>query len=155
MFILTTISPLSEVNAKLKELVAYGMKVMAEKRLLFVEDNSNQQALYKALSKRFGFKAQLVSNCREALKACQENDMYDLILMDMSLEEIDGCQCTGMIRDLNQLGKNVPIVAVTGHVSDEYRVRCIESGMNDFLPKPFGIDDFGAMLDKWTKSQPE
>jgi CheY-like chemotaxis protein len=130
-------------------------RVMAEKRLLFVEDNSNQQALYKALSKRFGFKAQLVSNCREALKACQENEMYDLILMDMSLEEIDGCQCTGMIRDMNDLGKNVPIVAVTGHVSDEYRVRCIESGMNDFLPKPFGVDDFGAMLDKWTKSQPE
>ncbi len=128
---------------------------MAEKRLLFVEDNSNQQALYKALSKRFGFKAQLVSNCREALKACQENEMYDLILMDMSLEEIDGCQCTGMIRELNEFCKNVPIVAVTGHVSDDYRVRCLDSGMNDFLPKPFGIDDFGAMLDKWTKNRSE
>jgi len=128
---------------------------MVEKRLLFVEDNSNQQALYKALSKRFGFKAQMATNCREALKACQENEMYDLILMDMSLEEIDGCQCTGMIRDIGEAGKNVPIVAVTGHVTDDYRVRCIDSGMNDFLPKPFSVDDFGAMLDKWTKSQSE
>lgn len=136
-------------------LIAYGTRVMAEKRLLFVEDNSNQQALYKALSKRFGFKAQLVKNCREAISACQENEMFDLILMDMSLEEIDGCECTGMIRDLSEVAKKVPIVAVTGHVGNEYRVRCIESGMNDFLPKPFGIDDFGAMLEKWTKNQPE
>lgn len=128
---------------------------MTEKRLLFVEDNSNQQALYKALSKRFGFNAKLVNNCREALEACKESEMFDLILMDMSLEEIDGCQCTLMIRQMDEKGKNVPIVAVTGHATDEYRVKCLGSGMDDFLPKPFSLDDFGAMLDKWTKSQPE
>lgn len=52
--------------------------------------------------------------------------MHDLIVMDMSLEEIDGCQCMGMIREMSEKGQNVPIVAVTGHVNKEYRVRCIE-----------------------------
>ncbi len=128
---------------------------MSEKRILFVEDNSNQQALYKALSKRFGFSANLATNCREALDACKGNEMFDLIFMDMSLEEIDGCQCTALVRQMENGGKNVPIVAVTGHVTNEYKDRCLNSGMDDFLPKPFSMDDFGAMIDKWTKSHPE
>lgn len=119
--------------------------------ILIVEDNTLQQSLYNALAAKFGLSIQLVSNCVEAVEALGSDVEYNFVLMDLGLADLDGCGCTKKIRELEaSSGRHTPIIAVTGHASEEYKQRCFEAGMDDFLSKPFTVDLFLSTLRKWS-----
>ena len=110
-------------------------------RCLIVEDNViNQKVAYFALKKN-GIAADLANNGKEAVEILQKQPTrYDFILMDIQMPEMDGYQATKMIRN-SLIIKDLPIIAMTASALKGEHERCIEAGMNDFIPKPFMIEE--------------
>ncbi len=103
-------------------------------KVLLVEDNPlNQKLALKVLGK-FGFVADLAENGRVAVQKVQEN-IYEVILMDLQMPEMDGYQATEHIRKVLKI--NTPIIAMTAHSLVGEKEKCISIGMNDYIPKPF------------------
>jgi len=123
---------------------------MSKRNILVVEDNDLQQALYSALSRKFDLTISMVKSCRDALKRIEESSDYNLVLMDLGLADINGCDCAQKIREIDGTrGTHTPIVAVTGHTSEEYKRDCFNAGMDGFLCKPFTVDQFGETVNQW------
>ncbi|WP_413560560.1 ATP-binding protein [Bdellovibrio sp. HCB209] len=111
-------------------------------RVLVAEDNSTNQLVIRAILNKFEMNVQVVNNGAEAVIASQSNT-YDLILMDVQMPEMDGCQATETIRTIEaeqKVTNPVPIVALTANVLQEDRDACLKAGMNDFLAKPVKKD---------------
>ncbi|SEB06727.1 ATP-binding protein [Pedobacter hartonius] len=115
-------------------------------KILAAEDNVMNIFFMRQLFKRWGIQADIVENGEQVLHALKKQD-YDLILMDMHMQVMDGIEATKAIRLLPDPGKaNIYIIALTGSVSDNVQTRVLESGMNDYLSKPFQLDDLKSKL---------
>ncbi|MEM9014397.1 MAG: response regulator, partial [Pseudomonadota bacterium] len=78
----------------------------------------------------------IAENGRLAVEAA-ERDWPDIVLMDLSMPEMDGVQATSILRNMQQEnGRALPIVGVTAHALREDRQRCLDAGMDDYVPKP-------------------
>jgi two-component system, sensor histidine kinase and response regulator len=105
-------------------------------RVLVAEDNHINQMLAVKLLQREGYEVMVANNGREALEAVSE-EMFDLVLMDIQMPEMDGREATVAIRKLEHAGHaEVPIIALTAHDLESDRIKCFESGMNGFATKP-------------------
>jgi PAS domain S-box-containing protein len=124
-------------------------------RILLAEDNAVNQLVALKMLERAGFRADAVVNGREALEALR-NIRYDLVLMDCQMPELDGFEATRRIRSGRSgvLDDTVPIVALTAHAMKGDRERCLESGMNDYLGKPFHPRELNAILARWLPADP-
>jgi CheY-like chemotaxis protein len=75
--------------------------------------------------------------------------------MDISMPEMDGVAATAEIRKVQaERGSSTPIVGVTAHAMEEDRPRCVEAGMDDYLPKPVKQDLLRRMIERWTGARP-
>ena len=116
--------------------------------ILLAEDNPvNQEVAASMLSKR-GHVVSIVANGREALHAVEDGGVFDLVLMDLQMPELDGLEATRRIRALDQ-GRDLPIVALTANDSSEERARCRAAGMTDYLAKPFRSHELFAVVENW------
>jgi len=88
----------------------------------------------------------VVDNGKAAIDACYSR-RYDLVLMDCEMPIMNGVRATEVIR---QQGNTVPIIALTAHAVSGAREKCLNSGMNDFLSKPFVMADILTIVEKWT-----
>jgi CheY-like chemotaxis protein/HPt (histidine-containing phosphotransfer) domain-containing protein len=106
-------------------------------RILVAEDDATNQKLVRYMLERFGYRADIVSNGQEAINAL-ETVLYDIVLMDVQMPEMDGFEAAAHIRDPDSAvpNHNVPIVALTAHAMKGYRERCIEAGMDEYVSKP-------------------
>ncbi|MEI6209653.1 MAG: response regulator [Desulfuromonadales bacterium] len=122
-------------------------------RILLAEDNVINQKVAQNILSKLGFKADVVANGLEAVRALELIN-YDLVLMDCMMPEMDGFAATAMIRDSGSkvLNHNVPIVAMTANAMKGDREYCLESGMDDYLAKPVKKDNLAEILEKWVKS---
>jgi CheY-like chemotaxis protein/HPt (histidine-containing phosphotransfer) domain-containing protein len=84
---------------------------------------------------------------------CYSSGQFDLIFMDCQMPEIDGYEATVEIRRLEASShRRTPIIALTGNVIEGARQRCLAAGMDDYLAKPFTLDQMKAILTQWLKS---
>ncbi|MCP3871685.1 MAG: response regulator [Desulfobacteraceae bacterium] len=104
--------------------------------ILVAEDNIVNQKVVEKLLIKMGHTISIVSNGIKAVQAVQEND-FDMILMDGSMPEMDGFEATRTIR---ASGNTIPIIAVTAHAMHGDRQDFIDSGMNDYVPKPINAE---------------
>lgn len=118
-------------------------------KILLVEDNPINQSVTTAILNKLGYRVTVASDGAEALKLFHA-ESWQVILMDCQMPVMDGYESTRRIR-LAEAGRGVhlPVIAVTAHVSEADRQKCLESGMDDYLPKPFGLEDLAAMLKRW------
>lgn len=124
--------------------------------VLVVEDNPTQQMLLKHLGARCGFEPVIVGSCDEVLQALTLSDSYSMVLMDwvLSGSSADGLDCTRAIRQMEidqGKGRHVPIIGFTARAMVGDREACLESGMDDYLSKPFTIEQLTAIVGKWTR----
>lgn len=121
-------------------------------RLLLVEDNFVNQRVAVYMLAKLGHQVDLARHGREAIDMLSKS-VYDLVLMDCQMPEMDGFEATRIIRDpaSTVLDHEVPVVAMTANAFPEDRARAIASGMNDFLAKPVDRLVLADMLEKWRK----
>jgi PAS domain S-box-containing protein len=126
-------------------------------RILLAEDNVSNQMVAQAILKKLGYRADVVGNGLEALKAL-EDIPYDLVLMDCQMPEMDGFEATTIIRDPHSRVRNhkIPVIALTANAMQGDREKCFEAGMDDYLTKPVRPRDLADILDLWlSKGQGE
>jgi PAS domain S-box-containing protein len=122
-----------------------------ERRLcvLLAEDNDINALLAVSLLQRDGHEVDRVVNGKEALEAVAQK-RYDLILMDVHMPELDGLEATRRLRQ--GPSRDVPVIALTANAMDEDRKRCLDAGMDDYLPKPLDPDLFEATIERWSRA---
>ena len=103
-------------------------------KILLVEDNEmNRDMLSRRLARR-GFEVALAVDGREGVEMARAGK-FDLVLMDMSLPEVDGWEATRQLRAAPET-RTVPIIALTAHAMAGDRERALEAGANDYDTKP-------------------
>jgi two-component system sensor histidine kinase/response regulator len=128
---------------------------MSERPLvLVVEDNMTQQRLVALLGDRCHFKPVMCASGEDMMDVLSTTPLseFRLVFMDWQLTggELDGIGCARLIREMESgSGKRIPIVAMTAYAMEGDRESCLQAGMDDYLAKPFTIDQLQMMLDKW------
>ena len=119
-------------------------------RILLAEDNIINQKVAQALLNNLGYKADVVSNGLEAVRAL-ELIKYDLVLMDCMMPVMDGFEATAVIRDVYStvLNHAIPIVAMTANAMTKDREDCLKAGMNDYMSKPVKKVELAELFAKW------
>jgi len=118
--------------------------------ILVAEDNETNQIYIQYILEEMGVKYKIVPNGRVAVDKWRSHNP-SIILMDVSMPELNGYEATKMIRDFERkLGRErTPIIAVTAHTLKGDEERCLESGMDDYLSKPLSIVSLKNMLARW------
>ena len=117
-------------------------------RVLLAEDNLVNQQLATHLLQRFGHRARLAVNGREAVEAW-EVEPFDVVLMDVQMPGMDGVEATQRIRAREAEradGRRTPIIAMTAHAMVGDRERFIEAGMDDYISKPMSKERLREVL---------
>jgi len=109
--------------------------------VLVVEDNPVNREVVCCFLADLGHAARVATNGLEALAALAEGPC-DIVLMDLEMPLMDGFEATRRIRlgEAGEVGRRVPIVAVTAHSLPEFRRRCLETGMDAFTAKPVRLE---------------
>jgi PAS domain S-box-containing protein len=119
-------------------------------RILLVEDNLTNQEVANGMLRRLGWHASVTANGKEAIQAL-EKEIYDLVLMDVQMPEMDGYEATRVIRDPQSavLNHNIPIIATTAHAMQGDGEKCLAAGMSDYLSKPIDPKKLAQVVEKW------
>jgi signal transduction histidine kinase/CheY-like chemotaxis protein len=127
----------------------------AHRRILLVEDNLTNQKVALHQLARLGYIAHVASNGQEALNAMALHD-YALVLMDCQMPLLDGFEATRRIRAAElEAGGHQIVVAMTANAAEGDRERCLDAGMDDYLPKPITREMLADVLQRWLPPPPE
>lgn len=115
--------------------------------ILLAEDNTINQKVALRILNKLGYEADLVANGLEVLEAIKLKH-YDLIFMDIQMPEMDGLEASRAIR--SQHFENSPvIIAMTANAMQGDKEKCLEAGMNDYIPKPVQVSDIDEGITRW------
>ena len=133
-------------------------------KILIVDDNDVNRDLLQMVLEKDHITVTAVSGLDALQKLSRQ--MFDLVLMDVQMPEMDGLEATSIIRNLEKsknipknlpdelvtrihdrlVGKKLPIIAITAHAMGEDRVRCVKAGMDSYLTKPFHPEQVSAAI---------
>jgi len=117
-------------------------------RILLVEDNALNQVVACGILEPTGAHVDICNDGKQAVEHLRIHpDKYTMVLMDIQMPEMDGFTATRIIRQ--ELKMTLPIIAMTAGVMVSERNRCIDSGMNDFIPKPIDIKQLYETLGRY------
>jgi DNA-binding response OmpR family regulator len=115
---------------------------MKRARILFVDDDADIRGLLRQLLERAGYDLVEASNGKDGLRAFYAS-APDLVLLDISMPEMDGWQTLERIRDLS----DVPVLMLTARTAELERVRGLKAGADDYVAKPFGRQELLARVE--------
>ena len=119
-------------------------------RILLAEDSVDNQRIISLILRSAGFQVTVAENgqvaCEKALAALQEGKPYDMILMDMQMPVMEGCEAT---RRLRKAGYSRPIVALTAHATVTDRRQCLEAGCDFYVTKPVNRAELLVVAADW------
>ena len=121
------------------------------KKVLLVEDNDLNREIAKTLLEDEGVLVSEAVDGLDALKVFEESEIgyFDLILMDVMMPNMNGLNATRAIRELNRIDSNLPIIALSANAYAEDIKKTKDAGMNDYVSKPFKIENLVEMIDKY------
>jgi CheY-like chemotaxis protein len=126
--------------------------VLKHLTILVAEDNAVNRRLITKVLESAGHRVTAVANGKDAVRTV-EAEMFDLILMDMEMPDIDGLEATKTIRAIEPKNVHVPIYALTAHTLPGDRDKCFEAGMDGFISKPIAVDDVLRIVAEVASSQ--
>ena len=113
--------------------------------ILLAEDEELFQEIISQYVDSIGLKMTIVNNGKQCIKELMNNP-YDLILMDIEMPEKNGLETT---REIRKRGIKTPIIAVTSNTWREDEIKSLNSGMDDFLAKPFNAKVLAQKIEYW------
>jgi len=117
-------------------------------KILVVEDNPVNQMLAKKQLDLLGLTAEIAPDGETALDLISNE--YLFVLMDWNLPGIDGLETTRQIRLNKNINPDLPIIAMTANALTGDKQKCLDAGMNDFLPKPVAMKSLKEVVNKWS-----
>ncbi len=131
--------------------VTKGSVKFPKKTILVVDDNGINQIITGRFLERWGFEVVFADNGKIALELLQNTEVSQkiaLILMDIYMPEMDGYTASKAIRAIEVLS-SIPIIALTASIIENSKPKVYEAGMNDYLTKPFRLEDLRRILEKY------
>jgi signal transduction histidine kinase/ligand-binding sensor domain-containing protein/CheY-like chemotaxis protein len=121
-------------------------------RVLVVEDVKINQEIAKSMLDMLGANVSLASNGREAVIALQKG-RFDIVFMDCQMPEMDGFEAVRAIRahERETGAQGTPVIALTAGGEQSERGRAVEAGMDDYINKPFTLQDIKSCLERFLK----
>ncbi len=121
------------------------MSILENLRILLVEDDIVNQMLFQRSFFKLATKITIVESGTKAIDLLRNSD-FDIVIMDLYLPDLDGCETAEVIR--NDLKLTIPIIAITASPIEEEKERCDTSGMSGYIRKPFTIDQLMEIISK-------
>ena len=118
-------------------------------KILIAEDNIVNQKVATQTLQRLGYRADVVSNGREALEAVARQH-YDVVLMDMQMPVMDGLESSRQICQRWPPDRRPRLIALTANAMRGDRDACLEAGMDDYISKPIRLDELTEALKRST-----
>ncbi len=139
-----------KATISLPVLTAEANEVISARRghVLVAEDNQVNVMVIQAMLQERGFDVTCVGSGREAVEEIVR-DIFDLVLMDIQMPELDGLEATRIIRQKGGRYGELPIIALTANASAEDREACLAAGMNDYISKPYKPMTITETLQRW------
>jgi CheY-like chemotaxis protein len=116
-------------------------------RILLAEDNATNQKLALRLLARMGYQADVAANGLEVLEAL-DRQIYDVVLMDVQMPELDGLEATRRLRRGFPKARQPHVIAMTANAMQGDREMCLAAGMDDYVGKPIRVEELVAALSK-------
>ncbi|QFR49179.1 response regulator [Sulfurimonas lithotrophica] len=137
-------------NSIIDEEYSFNDVISSNAHILVVEDNKTNQLLLGMILEELGFTYDVANDGLESLELFKNND-YDIVLMDENMPNMNGIEATKKIRKIENKNslKKTPIIAVTANALAEDRNRFLESGMDEYISKPYTEDDILKILRKF------
>jgi len=128
-----------------RELVPLSQLFGRRPRVLLAEDVPTNQMIAEHMVTNFDCSVEIAANGLDALEAVSERP-FDIVLMDVSMPEMDGLEATRRIRARSDHVSKIPIVGVTAYAMEEDRARFVAAGMDAFVAKPLERDALHAAM---------
>ena len=120
---------------------------MSAGRILIVEDNMDTYELVRFILEKNGFETFLAMNGRDGVNAANKQQP-DLIIMDLSMPEMDGWTAMRLIKG-NATTSSIPMIALTAHVLPGDRKRAFDAGCDEYITKPMDLLDLLDTVQNW------
>ncbi|OHT15856.1 ATPase [Tritrichomonas foetus] len=124
-------------------------KNMSQKNILIVEDNKANQFVMSKIMKNLGCSYQVAENGQEAIDKL-DKDTFDLVFMDCQMPVLDGVESTKIIRSSKKVYSSIPIIALTASAIEGDEKKCLDAGMDNYLPKPVRIKQITDAINRYT-----
>ena len=133
--------------------------------VLLAEDNPVNIEVARGMLEKLGCQVDVAKTGLEAVQIISSSQ-YDAILMDCQMPEMDGYEATRLIRTSEKIGSltaagdglsavRTPIIALTAHTLEGDREKCLAAGMDDYLGKPFSLEQLTTVLGRWLPPETE
>ncbi|MDR0871760.1 MAG: response regulator, partial [Planctomycetaceae bacterium] len=116
--------------------------------ILVAEDNRVNQIVVGEILKQAGYRFELAGNGKKALEQ-YGTGKFSLILMDCQMPEMDGFEATRIIREKEPAPRHIPIIALTANAMQDDERRCLDAGMDSFVPKPVNAEKLVETVKHW------
>ncbi|MFO8068340.1 MAG: ATP-binding protein, partial [Bacteroidales bacterium] len=114
-------------------------------KILFAEDKLTNQKVVKLMLNHLGHEVEMATNGREAVEKFKQGK-FDLVIMDIQMPVMDGITATNLLKE--KYDKLPPIVGLSANAFEGDREKYMKLGMDEYMTKPFTIDDFNALFDR-------
>jgi CheY-like chemotaxis protein len=119
--------------------------------ILVAEDNVINQKMIRNVLQLLGYSADLVANGLEVIEAVKRKH-YELIFMDIQMPEMDGYEATRIIVEHMKNDRPI-IIAMTANAMNSDKMKCLATGMDDYITKPLKVDDLQRTFQHWGEKQ--
>ncbi len=144
------LSAVFDTSGQLKNVGEHGgiQKLAENSSILVAEDEPTNMLLISEVLTKMGFSVLKAGNGKEVIDIL-ETQTPSLIFMDINMPEMDGFETTVIVRQMPSPQNHIPIIALTADAMKEDRERCLNSGMNDYISKPFRLEEIRSALERY------